>query len=255
MNLAIAVTAGVLVALAVVCVRFAVRPPHPRPRRARPGRGRREAQRAALASGVGLVVLLVSGWLVAAVAVWALVWFHDRIFTAAGARGERQRLEGIKKWLEDLRDVLKPGTMSLEQALEQTARTAPAVIGGELARFDQARRQGVPVEDALIALARLKGPVEGSWSQVTDGLGSIDMMLDPDDVADGVLALRVFRGYSGWGAQQLDDELADGAWMVLPAELADVFCEHPSDLWRTVLRRQGGRIAWVANAPDDLSAN
>ena len=115
---------------------------------------------------------------------------------------------------------------------------------------------GGPVdEDALIALARLKGPVEGSWSQVTEGLGSIDMMLDPDDVAEEVLALRVFRGYSGWGALQLDDELAEGAWMVLPAELADVFCEDPSDLWRTVLRRQGGRIAWVANAPDDLSAN
>ena len=115
---------------------------------------------------------------------------------------------------------------------------------------------GGPVdEDALIALARLKGPVEGSWSQVTDGLGSVDMMLEPDDVAEEVFALRVFRGYSGWGALQLDDELDEGAWMVLPAELEDVFCQDPSDLWRTVLRRQGGRIAWVANAPDDLSAN
>ena len=25
--------------------------------------------------------------------------------------------------------------------------------------------------------------------------------------------------------------------------------------WGIVLRRQGGRLAWVANAPDDLSAN
>ena len=115
---------------------------------------------------------------------------------------------------------------------------------------------GGPVdEEALIALARLREPVDGSWSQVTDELGSIDLMLDPNDVAAGVLSLRVFRGYSGWGALQLDDELAEGAWMVLPAELADVFCDDPSDLWRDVLRRQGGRIAWVANAPDDLSSN
>lgn len=115
---------------------------------------------------------------------------------------------------------------------------------------------GGPVDDsALIALARLRGPIEGSWSQVTEGLGSIDLMLDPDEVAEGVLALRVFRGYSGWGELQLEAELAEGAWMVLPAELDDVFSLHAASLWRVVLRRQGGRLAWVANAPDDLSSN
>jgi hypothetical protein len=29
----------------------------------------------------------------------------------------------------------------------------------------------------------------------------------------------------------------------------------PEDLWRRVLRRQRGRVAWLANAPDDLSMN
>ena len=115
---------------------------------------------------------------------------------------------------------------------------------------------GGPVDaSALIALARLTGAVDGSWSQVAEGLGSIDLMLDPYEVAQGVHALRVFRGYSGWGAQQLDDELGEGAWMVLDAELTDVFCSTPAGLWRTVLRRQGGRLAWVANAPDNLSTN
>lgn len=115
---------------------------------------------------------------------------------------------------------------------------------------------GGPVDEgALIALAQLRGPIAGAWSQVTEGLGSIDLMLDPDEVAEGVLALRVFRGYSGWGELQLEAELAEGAWMVLPAELDDVFSQRAGDLWRTVLRRQGGRLAWVANAPDDLSSN
>ena len=80
-------------------------------------------------------------------------------------------------------------------------------------------------------------------------------MLDPEEVAARVLDLRVFRGYSGWGPEQLDDELAEGSWMVLAAELSDVFSPSPFNLWRTVVRRQGGRLAWVANAPDDLSAN
>ena len=46
-----------------------------------------------------------------------------------------------------------------------------------------------------------------------------------------------------------------GSWMVLSAEATDVFGPDPENLWRQVLRRQGGRVAWLANAPDDLSAN
>lgn len=154
MNLAIAVVADLLVAVAVGCVRQAVRAPTPTPRRhALSGVGSREAQGLAVAIGCALIVLLLSGWLVAAVAVFVLVWLRDRIFTANTARGERERLEGIKKWLEDLRDVLKPGSMSLEQALEQTARAAPTVIAADLARFDLRRRQGTPTETALVDLA------------------------------------------------------------------------------------------------------
>lgn len=116
--------------------------------------------------------------------------------------------------------------------------------------------EGGPVDDtALIALAQLTGSIDSAWSLVSDGLGSIDLLLDPDEVAEAVAAMRVFRGYSGWGPGQLDDELAAGAWMVLPAESSDLFGPNPKDLWRDVLRRQGGRTAWLANAPDDLSAN
>lgn len=116
--------------------------------------------------------------------------------------------------------------------------------------------QGGPVElDALIALARLERPVESAWSEVVGGLGSIDLTLDPEEVAAGVVSLRVFRGYSGWGPGQLDDELAEGSWMVFDSAPDDVFNPHPVDLWREVVRRQGGRVAWIANAPDDLSSN
>lgn len=116
--------------------------------------------------------------------------------------------------------------------------------------------QGGPVElDALIALARLDRPIDGAWSQVVGGLGSIDLTLDPSEVAAGVLALRVFRGYSGWGPSQLDEELAVGAWMVFDALPDDVFTADPDGLWRRVVARQGGRVAWLANAPDDLSTN
>jgi putative transcriptional regulator len=46
-----------------------------------------------------------------------------------------------------------------------------------------------------------------------------------------------------------------GAWMVFDARHDDIFTSDPTNLWRRVLRRQGGRTAWIANAPEDLSAN
>lgn len=115
---------------------------------------------------------------------------------------------------------------------------------------------GGPVEpEALIALARLEHPDDDAWTSVVGDLGSIDLAVDPALVAGPVRQLRVFRGYSGWGPQQLDGELVEGAWMVLPSDHDDVFTADPTDLWRAVIRRQGGRIAWLANAPDDLSSN
>ena len=44
----------------------------------------------------------------------------------------------------------------------------------------------------------------------------------------------MFRGYAGWAAGQLDDELAAGAWMVFDARREDVFHDNPEDLWRLV---------------------
>ena len=78
---------------------------------------------------------------------------------------------------------------------------------------------------------------------------------DPALVAAGVRGVRVFRGYAGWGPGQLEGEIEAGAWLVLDSEPGDVFSSKPDELWRTVLRRQPGRLAWLADAPDDLSSN
>ena len=115
---------------------------------------------------------------------------------------------------------------------------------------------GGPVQfDALIAIAELRGPHEDAWSPILADLGSVDLARDPTDVAEEVGRVRMFRGYAGWAAGQLDSELSGGAWMVFDAQRDDVFHRQPEDLWRLILRRQRGRVAWLANAPDDLSMN
>ena len=119
--------------------------------------------------------------------------------------------------------------------------------------------EGGPVEpDALIALALANQPLiepTEELSPVSGRVVSADLATDPAFVAGAVSMVRVFRGYAGWGPGQLDGEIELGAWLVLDAESDDVFAPTPRDLWRTVLRRQGGRLAWLASAPDDLSAN
>jgi len=115
---------------------------------------------------------------------------------------------------------------------------------------------GGPVEhDALIGLAMADGRVEDAWGELTHEVGTVDLALEPDEVAEHITRLRIFRGYAGWGSGQLDAEIDMGAWMVFDATVDDVFTADPTQLWRRVLRRQGGRLAWIANAPDDLSAN
>jgi putative transcriptional regulator len=99
-------------------------------------------------------------------------------------------------------------------------------------------------ESADDALARVIGEVM-----------SVDLSVDPLLITDRVKTVRIFRGYAGWGPGQLESEIEAGSWLVLDAFPEDIFSEVPQDVWRLVLRRQPGRLAWLANAPDDLSAN
>ena len=68
-------------------------------------------------------------------------------------------------------------------------------------------------------------------------------------------AVRVFAGYSGWGGGQLEAEITAGAWFVVDAEPTDALTDDPEELWREVLRRQGGRLAMFATCPADPSQN
>ena len=67
--------------------------------------------------------------------------------------------------------------------------------------------------------------------------------------------MRVYAGYAGWTAGQLEDEIAAGAWVVVDAAPGDIMTEDPEGLWPEVLRRQGGGLAAVATFPDDPTLN
>src|SRR5881275_2736963 len=54
---------------------------------------------------------------------------------------------------------------------------------------------------------------------------------EPEDVAARTIRRRVFAGYAGWGAGQLEDELGRDDWIVEPSSPDDAFTEAPDELW------------------------
>jgi putative transcriptional regulator len=123
--------------------------------------------------------------------------------------------------------------------------------------------QGGPVQQtAAVCLARLRSGVEdgeGLAPLATSGPGprfaTVDLDAEPGTVAPSVARLRVFAGYAGWSAGQLEGEVAEGAWWVLDALPDDAFPDRPELLWRQVLRRQGPPLAFAVTLPEDPALN
>ena len=115
--------------------------------------------------------------------------------------------------------------------------------------------QGGPVEPAaVLVVAEFDDPEEAA-ALVLGDIGLVPGDGDLEALADRTRRARVFAGYAGWGAGQLDDELTEESWIVAPAEPEDVFSEFPEELWSQVLRRKGGHYAIVARMPPDPSVN
>ncbi len=102
--------------------------------------------------------------------------------------------------------------------------------------------------------AGVRAEVDG-WMPLVGELGTLDLERDPDDLAVNVEAIRVFAGYAGWGPGQLEDEIEAGGWFVVKAEAGDALSGDPDQLWKRVLRRQGGRLALVAAYPAEPGLN
>lgn len=66
---------------------------------------------------------------------------------------------------------------------------------------------------------------------------------------------RVFCGYSGWGAGQLDAEMKAGGWLTQPASFDVVFRTPPERLWNLALEAIGGVYRFFALMPQEPEHN
>ncbi len=83
------------------------------------------------------------------------------------------------------------------------------------------------------------------------GIATIDLEMPPPE---DLRTKRIYSGYSGWSAGQLEAEVAEGAWYVVKAAPDDPF-DPSEDFWTQVLKRQSGRLAMLANYPIDPQLN
>jgi putative transcriptional regulator len=119
----------------------------------------------------------------------------------------------------------------------------------ELAGGEELVHIGGPVApESVVALGDF-ADIDEAGTCVTGPLGT----LDPDAGNESLRRLRVYAGYAGWAAGQLEDELAQEAWVVAPAEPEDPF--SGGDMWSRALERRGGAYRLLATMPPDPSQN
>jgi putative transcriptional regulator len=118
---------------------------------------------------------------------------------------------------------------------------------------------GGPVgTDSALAVAVLDDDGEEEpvgWKPLYPGAGLVDLDAPPELLVGVLTGMRVFAGYAGWGPGQLESEVDEGAWYVVPAETGDLLTPDAEQLWRRVLRRQPGELAFVHTCPLDPTQN
>ena len=134
----------------------------------------------------------------------------------------------------------RPSETAVAEAIPELVSLAgdeePVFVGGPVA------------VDSLLALAEVEEPDDTLELVV----GAVAFVQDPEVPA---LRGRIFVGYAGWSPGQIEAELDEESWVVVPAEPDDVFSEDPDELWSSVLRRQGGPLALLSSMPPDPSLN
>jgi putative transcriptional regulator len=144
-------------------------------------------------------------------------------------------------------------------------RPSPVAVGEILADWSDVVDQpdvlfqGGPVgTDSALAVATLptgqaQEPV--GFRRLFDDTGIVDLDAPTELVVPAVAGMRIFAGYAGWASEQLEAEIEEGSWYVVPSAESDLRSSDPGALWMRVLRRQPGELAWVSTRPLDPTLN
>jgi putative transcriptional regulator len=136
----------------------------------------------------------------------------------------------------------------LNRESETPVAEAVPVLATFAAPEDVVRIGGPVSPQAVVALGDFDD-IDEAGSHVVGSLGT----LDPDAENHSLRRMRVYAGYAGWAPGQLDGELEQEAWLVMPALPDDPF--EGGDIWAGALRRKGGSYRLLSTMPADPSLN
>ncbi|MEX2660544.1 MAG: YqgE/AlgH family protein [Vicinamibacterales bacterium] len=94
-------------------------------------------------------------------------------------------------------------------------------------------------------------PVEPDFRTVVDGLylSTSPQLLRRVLQTHPEPRARVVAGYAGWGPGQLDEELAQSAWLMADVEVDLIFDVEASVMWETAIRRLGADPSLLQTSP------
>jgi putative transcriptional regulator len=140
-----------------------------------------------------------------------------------------------------------------------TEHTVAGAISGMPERATQLLYWGGPVQQRLVlVLHRHKIDVPEA-REIVDGmaLGSdsealihlLETAAHPDE------RVRIFSGYAGWAAGQLESELQEKSWIVAPGRAELVFGVEAERIWAEALQALGPRFRYLTSLPSDPRVN
>jgi len=118
---------------------------------------------------------------------------------------------------------------------------------------------GGPVENDKVFFIVKGKKVTEVYSEITDDFYLTE---DIENIMSAILNnelkiddLKIFSGYSGWTAQQLDNEILKKLWTVVDIYNLDYTLPNDQTLWKSIMQNLGGEYLLWANSPEDISLN
>ena len=118
---------------------------------------------------------------------------------------------------------------------------------------------GGPVEKQSLHFIHTLGSIIPNSKQIIDGIycgGDFDIVIQlMHDKKITKNEIRFFVGYSGWEAEQLNNEIRDDAWIVQAAKSELCMNYSTPKLWSDINKTKKMKHAIWANMPKDPSLN
>ena len=141
--------------------------------------------------------------------------------------------------------------------------------GDELMRFAESEPtgegtsqlffEGGPVDRSYLFYLHRLSHLIADGNPVLEDLhwgGSLEaVQADADVVATDEPLLRFYLGYAGWEQGQLEREIEQGAWILVPGDVDQILTSRTDSMWHDVVHSLGGKYRAIAELPIDPSVN